>query len=151
MALALFTERIIKGEPIKVFNNGDMLRDFTYMDDIVEGIKKVLFNTPKENHSWSGKTPNPSYSKAPYKVYNIGNNNPVKLLDFIEAIELNLSIEAKKEMLPLQPGDVPATYADVTGLIEDFDYKPNTSHTEGISRFIRWYKDFYAVGDISDK
>lgn len=151
MALFLFTKAILKGEPIKVFNNGDMLRDFTYVDDIVEGVKKVLFKTPEKQQNRSGKSPDPSSSKAPYKVYNIGNNNPVKLLDFIEAIETNLEIEAKKEMLPLQPGDVPSTYADVAGLMKDFDYKPNTSHTEGIARFIKWYKSFYAVDDTLEK
>ena len=151
MALFLFTKAILKGEPIKVFNNGDMLRDFTYVDDIVEGIKKVLFKAPEKKQSWNGKSPDPSSSKAPYKVYNIGNNNPVKLLDFIEAIETNLGIEAKKEMLPLQPGDVPATYADVAGLIDDFDYKPNTSHTKGIARFIKWYKGFYEVDYLIEK
>jgi UDP-glucuronate 4-epimerase len=150
MALFLFTKAILNGEPIKVFNNGDMLRDFTYVDDIVEGVKKVLFKTPEKQQSWTGKSPDPSSSKAPYKVYNIGNNNPVKLLDFIEAIETNLEIEAKKEMLPLQPGDVPATFADVNGLIEDFDYKPDTSHIEGIARFVKWYKNFYAIGDTSE-
>lgn len=144
MALFLFTKAILKGEPIKVFNNGDMLRDFTYVDDIVEGIKKVLFKTPKGNQKWTGKKPDPSSSMAPYKLYNIGNNNPVKLLDFIKTIETNLGIQAKKEMLPLQPGDVLATYADVEGLIEEFNYKPNTSHTEGVARFINWYKKFYS-------
>jgi len=145
MALFLFTRAILKGEPIKVFNNGDMLRDFTYVDDIVEGIKRILFKAPEENKKWTGKQPDPSSSKAPYKIYNIGNNNPVKLLDFIEAIETSLGIKAKKEMLPLQAGDVPATYADVSGLIEDFDYKPNTTHIEGIKRFIEWYKKFYKI------
>jgi UDP-glucuronate 4-epimerase len=147
MALFLFTSAILKGEPIKVFNHGHMLRDFTYVDDIVEGIVKVLFQLPGKNKNWTGKSPDPATSVAPYKVYNIGNNNPVKLLDFIEAIETNLGTKAEKEMLPMQPGDVPATYADVSGLVENFSYKPNTSVNEGIKRFIAWYKKFYAVED----
>lgn len=143
MALFLFTKAILNSKPIKVFNNGQMLRDFTYVDDIVEGIIKVLFKTPDRNEKWTGTSPDPSSSKAPYKIYNIGNNNPVKLLDFIEAIEASLGIEAKKEMLPLQPGDVPETYADVAGLVEDFDYKPNTSYKEGIKKFVDWFQEFY--------
>ena len=145
MALYLFTKAIIEDKPIDVFNYGKMQRDFTYIDDIVNGVIKVIDNPPKGNPSWSGKNPDPSSSKTPYKIYNIGNNNPVKLMDFIEAIENKLGKKAKKNMLPLQPGDVPSTYADVSGLIEDFNYKPETSIEEGINNFIDWYLDFFKV------
>ena len=145
MALYLFTKAIIEDKPIDVFNYGNMQRDFTYIDDIVEGIIRVNDNPPKGNPSWSGKHPDPSSSKAPYKIYNIGNNNPVKLMDFIEAIEKKLGKKAKKNMLPLQPGDVPSTYADVSDLVEDLDYKPSTSIQEGINNFIDWYLDFFKV------
>ena len=145
MALYLFTKAIIEDKPIDVFNYGNMQRDFTYIDDIVEGVIRVNDNPPKGNPSWSGKHPDPSSSKAPYKIYNIGNNNPVKLMDFIEAIEKKLGKKAKKNMLPLQPGDVPSTYADVSDLVEDLDYKPSTSIQEGINNFIDWYLDFFKV------
>ncbi len=145
MALYLFTKAIIEDKPIDVYNYGNMQRDFTYIDDIVEGIIRVNDNPPKGNPSWSGKHPDPSSSKAPYKIYNIGNNNPVKLMDFIEAIEKKLGKKAKKNMLPLQPGDVPSTYADVSDLVEDLDYKPSTSIQEGINNFIDWYLDFFKV------
>ena len=145
MALYLFTKAIIEDKPIDVFNYGQMQRDFTYIDDIVTGIIKVIDNPPKGNPAWSGKNPDPSSSKAPYKIYNIGNNNPVKLMDFIEEIEKKLGKKAKKNMLPLQPGDVPSTYADVSGLIEDFDYKPATSIQEGVDKFIDWYLDFFDI------
>jgi len=145
MALYLFTKAIIEDKPIDVFNHGQMQRDFTYVDDIVTGVIKVIDNPPKGDPSWSGKHPDPSSSKAPYKIYNIGNNNPVKLMDFIEAIENRLGKKAKKNMLPLQPGDVPSTYADVSGLIEDFDYKPETSIQEGVNKFIDWYLEFFDI------
>ncbi len=145
MALYLFTKAIIEDKPIDVFNYGQMQRDFTYVDDIVTGVIKVIDNPPKGDPSWSGKHPDPSSSKAPYKIYNIGNNNPVKLMDFIEAIENRLGKKAKKNMLPLQPGDVPSTYADVSGLIEDFDYKPETSIQEGVNKFIDWYLEFFDI------
>ena len=145
MALFLFTKAIIEDRAIDVFNYGKMQRDFTYIDDIVNGVIKVIDNPPQGNPSWSGKNPDPSSSKAPYKIYNIGNNNPVKLMDFIEALENKLGKKAKKNMLPLQPGDVPSTYADVSGLIEDFNYKPQTSIQEGIDRFVDWYLEFFKV------
>ncbi len=145
MALFLFTKAILEGEAIDVFNHGQMLRDFTYIDDIVEGIVRVLDNVAQPNPTWSGLSPDPHSSKAPYKIYNIGNNNPVKLMDFIEAIEKELGIVAKKNMLPLQPGDVPATYANVEDLVSDLGYKPNTSIQEGIKRFIAWYKEFFEI------
>ena len=145
MALFLFTKAILEDKPIDVFNYGDMQRDFTYVDDIVEGLVRVIDNPPKGNPDWSGKHPDPGSSKAPYKIYNIGNNNPVKLMDFIEAIEKAIGKEAKKNLLPIQPGDVPATYADVSDLIEDLGYKPATPIKEGIENFVKWYKEFYNV------
>jgi UDP-glucuronate 4-epimerase len=143
MALFLFTKAILDNKPINVFNYGNMVRDFTYVDDIVEGIIRVIDNPPVENESWDAKDPEPSTSIAPYKIYNIGNNSPVKLLDFIEAIEEELGVKAIKEMKPLQPGDVPATYADVSDLVADLNYKPNTSIKTGIKNFINWYKSYY--------
>jgi UDP-glucuronate 4-epimerase len=145
MALFLFTKAILNDDSINVFNNGDMKRDFTYVDDIVEGVKRVIDNPPKGNPKWSGKKPDPSSSKAPYKIYNIGNNNPVRLMDFIEAIEEALGKKAKKNMMPLQPGDVPETFADVIDLVEDLEYRPTTSIYKGISNFISWYRKFYKI------
>ncbi len=145
MALFLFTKAILAGEPIKVFNYGKMVRDFTYVDDIVEGVIRVIDNPPKGNETWSGKAPDPSTSPAPYKIYNIGNNNPVQLMDFIKAIETALGQEAEKDMLPIQPGDVSATYANVDDLVKNLDYKPDTSVQEGIDAFIDWYKRYYKV------
>ncbi len=145
MALFLFTKAILEDRPIDVFNYGEMRRDFTYVDDIVEGVIRVIDNPPKGNPDWSGQSPDPSCSKAPYKVYNIGNSSPVKLMDFIKAIETTLGKEAEKNMMPIQPGDVPATWADVSDLVDNLDYKPDTSIQEGVSRFITWYKEFYNV------
>ena len=145
MALFLFTKAILEGRAIDVFNHGQMLRDFTYIDDIVEGVVRVIDHNAESDSKWSGKAPNPHSSKAPYKIYNIGNNNPVKLMDFIEAIEKELGIVAKKNMLPLQPGDVPATYANVEDLVSDLGYKPNTSIQSGIKNFVAWYREFYQV------
>ncbi len=148
MALFLFTKAILEDKPIDVFNYGDMQRDFTYIDDIVEGVVRVIDNPPKGNLNWSGLNPDPASSKAPYKIYNIGNNAPVGLMDFIKAIEKKIGKEAKKNMLPMQPGDVKSTYADVSDLIEDLGYKPDTPIEKGISNFIDWYLDFY---DIKEK
>lgn len=145
MALFLFTKAIFENKPIDVFNNGEMQRDFTYIDDIVEGIIRVNDNPPKENPDWNPNSDDASVSSAPYKVYNIGNNNPVKLMDFITALEEKIGKKAEKNMLPLQAGDVPSTYADVSDLIADLGYKPNTSVKEGISKFVDWYKDFFKV------
>ena len=150
MALFLFTEAILKGEPIKVFNHGNMVRDFTYVDDIVEGIKRVIDNPPKGNKDWTGQAPDPSTSKAPYKVYNIGNNDPVTLMDFITAIEEELGITAEKIMMDLQPGDVPATYANVEDLMADLGYKPETPIRDGIRKFLDWYKEFYGYTKGAD-
>ena len=143
MALFLFTKAILNNKPIKVFNYGKMIRDFTYIDDIVNGIIRVIDNPPKGNKEWSGKNPDPSGSKAPYKIYNIGNNNPVKLMDFISEIEKKLGKVAEKQMLPMQDGDVPATSADVSDLVEDLNYKPNTTIQYGIDKFIDWYLDYF--------
>jgi UDP-glucuronate 4-epimerase len=145
MALFLFTKAALEGRTIDVFNNGNMLRDFTYVDDIVEGVTRVIDNPATARENWSGKAPDPSTSSAPYKVYNIGNNNPVKLMDFIQAIEKAIGNEIPKNYLPLQAGDVPATYADVSDLVEDLDYKPATSVQDGIDRFVAWYRDFFKV------
>jgi len=143
MALFLFTKAILADEPINIFNNGNMLRDFTYVDDIVNGIAKMVGHSAAPNPAWTGKDPDPASSKAPFKIYNIGNNQPVKLMDFIEALEEVLGKKAKKNMMPMQLGDVPATFADVSGLVEDFSYKPDTDYHEGIRNFVEWYRGFY--------
>jgi UDP-glucuronate 4-epimerase len=145
MALFLFTDKIFKGDAIDVYNHGNMVRDFTYIDDIVNGIFKVISSPPKPDPDWDPKVPNPSSSKAPYKVYNIGNSNPVRLMDFIEAIEEKIGKKAKMNLLPLQPGDVLASHADVSDLVKNFDYKPDTDVKTGISNFIDWYKEFYKI------
>lgn len=145
MALFIFTNAIANDRPIQVFNYGRMKRDFTYIDDIVEGVLRLLNNPPKENKKWDKKKADPGTSTAPYKVYNIGNNSPIELMDYIETIEKHLGKEAKKEYLPLQDGDVPMTYADVDDLIEDVGFKPNTSIDEGIGKFIEWYRKYYEV------
>ena len=145
MALFLFAKNILDEKPIDVYNYGNMMRDFTYVDDIVEGIFRVIKNPAKPNSDWSGSLPDPGSSKAPYKIYNIGNNNPVKLMDFIKAIEDKLNKKAIKKMLPLQKGDVPVSHADVNDLIKDLDYKPNTPIQDGINKFIDWYLDFYNI------
>ena len=145
MALFLFTKAILSGQPIDVFNYGKMKRDFTYIDDIIEGVVRVTDNIPQGNPHWSGDKPDPGTSKAPYKIYNIGNNNPVELLHFIEVIEDCLGMKAQKNMLPLQPGDVTMTYADVDDLIADVGFKPATPIEVGIRRFIDWYRDYYQV------
>lgn len=143
MALFLFTKAILEDKPIDVYNYGDMKRDFTYIDDIVSGIVGVIDNPAAPNEEWSGKTPDPSSSKAPYRIYNIGNNSPVGLMEFIEAIEESLGKKAQKNFLPLQAGDVPATYADISELTKDTGYMPKTGVKEGIQNFINWYLDFY--------
>ena len=145
MALFIFTRAILEGRPIDVFNHGKMKRDFTYIDDIVTGIIKVLDKPPKGEHAWSGKDPDPSRSPAPYRLYNIGNNSPVGLMDFIEAIEKSVGRKSEKNFLPMQPGDVAGTWADVDGLVEDFGYAPSVTIQEGIDRFIKWYLDFFGT------
>jgi len=148
MALFLFTKAALEGKKIDVFNNGEMLRDFTYIDDIVEGVIRVIDNPAKKDENWNHE---PSTSSAPYKIYNIGNNNPVKLIDFIEAIESKLGKTIEKNMMPIQAGDVPATYADVTALVEDLKYKPITPIQEGISKFIDWYLEFFGYDKNRNK
>jgi UDP-glucuronate 4-epimerase len=145
MALFLFTKAILEGKPIEVFNYGKMQRDFTYIDDIVEGVVRVIDRIPGPNPEWAGDKPDPSTSYAPYKVYNIGNNNPVELMHFIEVLEDCLGKKAEKNLLPIQAGDVPATYADVDDLIRDIGFKPSTSIEEGIKKFVEWYKEYYKV------
>ena len=143
MALFSFTKAILAGEKIQVFNYGKHRRDFTYIDDTVEGVIRILRKTPISNLGWDSDSPDPGSSKAPWRVYNIGNNKPVELLDYIKAIEDSLKIKAEKELLPLQPGDVPDTFADVTELINDFDFKPKTSVEQGVRNFIDWYKEYH--------
>ncbi|MCZ8529752.1 NAD-dependent epimerase [Alteromonas sp. PRIM-21] len=145
MALFKFTKAILEGKTIQVYNYGNHRRDFTYIDDIVEGVIRSLDNVAKPNESWDGGNPDPSTSKAPYKVYNIGAQTPVHLLKFIETLESALGIEAKKELLPMQPGDVPDTYADVSSLVEDTGYQPSTDVETGVKAFVDWYRDFYKV------
>ena len=145
MALFLFTKAALEGRFIDVFNYGEMLRDFTYVDDIVEGVTRIIDNPAQPNPEWSGKQPDPSTSSSPYKIYNIGNNDPVKLMDFIEAIENALGKKIQKNMMPLQAGDVPETYANVDDLVRDLDYKPSTSVQKGIDNFVAWYREFFKV------
>lgn len=145
MSLFLFTKNIIEGKPINVFNFGQHKRDFTYIDDIVEGVTRTLDNTATPNTDWNGHSPDAATSLAPYRVYNIGNNNPVDLLDYIEMLEKSIGKPAEKNMLPLQPGDVPDTYADVEALVQDVGYRPNTSIEQGITNFVQWYRSYYQV------
>jgi UDP-glucuronate 4-epimerase len=143
MALFIFTKAILAGEQIDVYNNGNMQRDFTYIDDIVEGIVRVIDNPARPNPNWKAAAPDPGSSPAPYKIYNIGNSSPVKLLDFIDAIENALGKSACKNFMPIQPGDVPATWADVQELIQDFSYRPVTPIEQGVKKFVEWYREFY--------
>jgi len=145
MALFKFTKSILASEKIQVFNYGMHQRDFTYIDDIVEGIIRVLDKPANSNDKWDGDNPDPGTSRAPWRVYNIGNNNPIHLLDYIECIEKELQLKALKELLPLQPGDVPNTYANVEDLIRDFDYKPKMPLKKGVENFIKWYREYYDV------
>ncbi len=142
MALFKFTESILKGQKISVYNYGNHRRDFTYIDDIVEGLVRVLDKPAKPNKNWSGENPDSGTSSAPWRVYNIGNNSPIELLDYIKAIEDSIGLKAKKELLPLQPGDVPDTYADVDDLVEDFEYKPSMKIEHGVKNFVNWYKKY---------
>ena len=143
MAPMLFTDAILNDRAIKVFNNGKMSRDFTYIDDIVDGVMKVIDNPAQANEKWDAKEPEISSSSAPYKLYNIGNNAPLPLMTFIETLEDALGKKAEKNFMPMQDGDVVSTYADVTGLIEDFGYKPDTKLQDGIAEFVKWYREFY--------
>lgn len=145
MALFLFTRKILAGEPIDVFNHGNHKRDFTYIDDIVEGVIRVLDRVPQSNASWSSDHPDPATSKAPYRIYNIGNNQPIELMHYIKVLEDCLGKEAIKNFLPLQAGDVPDTFANVDDLIQDVGYKPDTSVEDGIKNFVEWYRAYYDV------
>ncbi|WP_252503976.1 NAD-dependent epimerase [Sporosarcina sp. Marseille-Q4943] len=145
MALFKFTKNIIEGKPIDIFNNGKMMRDFTYVDDIVESISRLLHKPATPNPNWSGKNPDPGTSYAPYKVYNIGNNSPVNLMDFISAIEEKLGKVAVKNFMPLQEGDVPATYANVDDLYQEIGFKPKTSIKDGVGKFVDWYLAYYQI------
>jgi UDP-glucuronate 4-epimerase len=144
MALFKFTKAILAGEPIQVFNYGNHLRDFTYVDDIVEGLVRILDRPAPPNEQWTGSQPDPGSSNAPWRVYNIGNNAPVQLMRYISAIEDALGKTATKQLLPLQAGDVPDTYADVDDLEREFSYKPETPVEVGIERFIEWYRGYFA-------
>lgn len=143
MALFKFTKAILAGEKVPVFNYGKHRRDFTYIDDIVEGVIRVLDRPAQPNPAWSGARPDPGSSTAPWRVYNIGNNSPVELMDYISALEKALGRKADMEMLPLQPGDVPDTYADVVDLVEQFHYKPSTPVAQGVANFVEWYRNYY--------
>jgi UDP-glucuronate 4-epimerase len=145
MALFMFTKAIIEGKSIPVFNHGDMKRDFTYIDDIIQGVVKVIDEPAKANVNWDSATSNPDSSSAPYTVYNIGNSSPVKLTEFIDALEIALNIKANRELLPMQPGDVQATWADISSLADKTGYKPQTKVHEGVREFVTWYKSFYKV------
>ena len=145
MALQKFTKSILAGEKIQVFNYGKHRRDFTYIDDIVEGVIRVLDQPAIPNQTWDSSQPDSGSSSAPWRIYNIGNNSPVELLDYIKAIEDALGIKADMELLPLQPGDVPDTYADVVDLVRDFNYKPSITVNQGVAKFIEWYKNYYNV------
>ena len=143
MALFKFTKAILADEPIQVFNNGNMIRDFTFVDDIVEGISRVVSNPAAPDPAWDGNAPNPATSYAPYRIFNIGNNNPIKLMRYIEALETCLGKKAKMDLLPMQDGDVPATSADVSRLQAAVDFKPKTEVETGIAKFVAWYLDYY--------
>jgi UDP-glucuronate 4-epimerase len=147
MALFLFTKAILEDRPIDVFNHGKMVRDFTYIDDIVEGVFRVVHRKPEPNNAWDGNDPDPATSYCPYRIYNIGNNQKVDLMRYIEVLEECLGKKAQKNFLPMQPGDVPATYANVDDLVRDVDFKPGTPIEEGIKRFVAWYKDYYKIVD----
>ncbi len=143
MALFLFTKNIIEGKPIKLFNQGNHSRDFTYIDDIVEGVIRVSEDIAKENPDWDSSNPDPATSNAPYRLFNIGNNNPVNLVEYVEAIEQAVGKKAIRELLPLQPGDVPDSFADASKLVSAVDYRPNTSVKDGVARFVDWYRNYY--------
>lgn len=145
MALFLFTKAMLEGKPIQVFNNGQMVRDFTYVDDIVESLLRLLDNPAAADPTFDPQAPNPSTSWAPHRVFNIGNSNPTPLMEYIEAVEQALGVSAEKQMLPMQPGDVPATAADTSALEAWVQFKPNTPVKEGVARFVAWYRQFYGV------
>jgi UDP-glucuronate 4-epimerase len=145
MAPFIFTQKILAGEPIDVFNRGQHKRDFTYIDDVVEGVVRTLDQVPTADSKWSPERPDPAASSAPYRLYNIGNHTPVALLDFIATLEQEIGKPAQKNMLPMQPGDVVATYADVTGLKAATGFEPKTPLADGLRRFVAWYRDYYKI------
>jgi UDP-glucuronate 4-epimerase len=145
MALFKFTKQILEDKPIDVYNYGNMKRDFTYIDDVIEGVFRVMKKIPRQNHNWDAKLSDPSSSFAPYRIYNIGNSNPVDLMEFINVLEEELGRKAQKNLLPLQPGDVEETYADMTDFIRDFGFTPNTDLRYGVRQFVRWYREYYNV------
>ena len=145
MALYLFTDAIVRGEPINIFNNGEMSRDFTYVDDIVEGVLRIAEMVAEPDPDWDASAPDPATSNAPYRIYNIGNNQPVKLLDYVEALENSLGRKATRNLMPMQPGDVKNTYADVTKLTEAVGYRPSTSVKDGVERFVAWYREYHGI------
>ena len=146
MAMWLFTAAIMAGKPIKLFNNGNMQRDFTYIDDVVEAVVRLIDRPPAANPAWSGSAPDAASSNAPWRVYNIGNNSPVEVLEVVRLLEAAIGKKANREMLPMQPGDVPATYADVDDLMREVGFRPSTSIADGVSRFVAWYKEYHSVG-----
>jgi len=145
MAMWIFAKAILAGEPIKLFNNGNMRRDFTYIDDVVESVVRLVDRAPAGNPKFSGASPDPGSSSAPWRVYNIGNNKPVELLEVVRLLEEAIGKKAKRELLPMQPGDVPATYADIDDLLRDVDFRPTTPIAQGIARFIEWYRAYHRV------
>ncbi len=145
MAMWIFASAIVAGHPIKLFNHGNMRRDFTYIDDVVEAVVRLVDHVPAKNPKWSSEAPDPGSSAAPWRVYNIGNNNPVELLEVVRLLEWAIGKKAKRELLPMQPGDVPATYANVDDLMRDVDFKPATSIAEGITRFVDWYRTYHCL------
>jgi UDP-glucuronate 4-epimerase len=145
MALFIFTKSIIEGKPIDVFNYGNHRRDFTYIDDIAEGVVRILDRVAEPDPDWDSNAPDPGTSRAPYRIYNIGNSQPVELMRYIEVLEKCLGRKAERRLLPMQPGDVPDTYADVTDLMDVIGYRPSTSVEEGVARFVEWYREFYAI------
>jgi len=145
MALFIFTKNILEGKPIDVFNRGDMIRDFTYIDDIVEGVVRVVMKIPQPNSKWDSTLPDPASSTAPYRVYNVGSNSPVKLMDFISEIEKNLGKRAQLNLMPFQLGDFHKSHADVSSLVEDFGYKPKFTVQVGVKKFVDWYTNYYSI------
>jgi UDP-glucuronate 4-epimerase len=145
MAIWAFTAAIIAGQPIKLFNNGDMRRDFTYIDDVVEAVVRLLDHVPAANPDWSGEAPDPGSSTAPWRIYNIGNNSPAELMELVRLLEESIGKKAKRQMLPMQPGDVPATYADVDDLMREVDFKPATPLAAGVARFVEWYRSYHRL------
>ena len=145
MALFKFTKAIISGEPIKVFNYGKHRRDFTYIDDVIESVIKIIYRPARTDPNWSSGAPQPGTSSAPWRLYNIGNNKSIELMDFIHTLEESIGLKARIEMLPLQPGDVPDTYADINAFLTEIDYRPNTTIQHGIKNFVNWYRNYYGV------